>query len=341
MSEQTLSGFLPLSRKFFEHHFWTKKRVYSPAEAWLDLLAMACYEPEATMIVNNRTVKWKQGEVFASVRYLMKRWDWSNNRVQRFLDGIEEEKMIAREETPSGTIIRLQNYEKYNKTEDLEKHSKPSRKSVRTGLSVNVSESNGYTGGYTNEYTERNENGYSEVGTKRIQRKSSGSKNSTKKRDSEKTENGYTDGYSDGDTNGYKIKNLINKNTMTASASAAAYPPEFVAKYQHLKDWIATNAPRVGQMKEPITIEQAFKLRGTIDPKLLSDILTAMHNYEPLLKKNRSTYLTIKNWQRRREQSQPGITKPISTTPTALGSHDIRRIKKEEEDTLRLANGQL
>lgn len=35
----------------------------------------------------------------------------------------------------------------------------------------------------------------------------------------------------------------------------------------------------------------------------IRDLLRAMHNYEPLLKRNRSAYLTFLNWARRRNET--------------------------------------
>ena len=73
--------------------------------------------------------------------------------------------------------------------------------------------------------------------------------------------------------------------------------PEFV-KFQ---EWIKENAPRVAKMKEPFSEAQFSALKKDFDSKFICDLLRAMHNHEPLLKKNRSAYLTFLNWAKRRE----------------------------------------
>ena len=72
--------------------------------------------------------------------------------------------------------------------------------------------------------------------------------------------------------------------------------------YLKFLEWLKVNAPRVLQMKEPITEEQFISLKTDFDTQFLCDLLREMHNYEPLLKKNRSANLTLRNWAKRRKQ---------------------------------------
>ena len=85
--------------------------------------------------------------------------------------------------------------------------------------------------------------------------------------------------------------------------------------YLKFLEWLKVNAPRVLQMKEPITEEQFISLKTDFDTQFLCDLLREMHNYEPLLKKNRSANLTLRNWAKRRKQWDNENTK--STTNQA------------------------
>ena len=67
-----------------------------------------------------------------------------------------------------------------------------------------------------------------------------------------------------------------------------------IGEYQRFKDWLKENAPRVLDMKEPLTPTQYFKAQDKFGK--IGYMLKRMHNYEPLLRKNRSTYLTVCNW---------------------------------------------
>lgn len=72
--------------------------------------------------------------------------------------------------------------------------------------------------------------------------------------------------------------------------------------FANFQKWILANAPRVARMKEPFTEAQYLALKDEFDTTFICDLLTEMHNYQPLLKKNQSAYLTFRNWARRRNK---------------------------------------
>lgn len=112
-----LKNYLPVNRKFFEHPFWMKERVYSEAEAWLYLLKEARFEvSETSMLLKGKIVRWGRGELPASLRFLGYKWQWDKNKVDRFLNLLVIENMISKR-TATGTdqtIITLCNYDSYN-----------------------------------------------------------------------------------------------------------------------------------------------------------------------------------------------------------------------------------
>lgn len=70
-------------------------------------------------------------------------------------------------------------------------------------------------------------------------------------------------------------------------------------KFEVFKKWIDDNAPTVNKMASPFTFEEYLKIRDEIpDKDQLKDLLQKMHNWVPLLKKNKSAYLTTKNWNK-------------------------------------------
>ena len=127
------------------------------------------------------------------------------------------------------------------------------------------------------------------------------------------TEQGYFGQISD------KIRthNIEHKNIppvlSTTNVVSNTIPPkgkrEDNPDYLKFLEWLKSNAPRVLQMKEPITEEQFISLKTDFDTQFLCDLLREMHNYEPLLKKNRSANLTLRNWAKRRKQWDNGNTK--------------------------------
>jgi len=108
-------GYIPLKRRFFNHKFWTEDRVYSKAEAWLDLIQAARFEvSQGKQLIGMKMILWNRGELVASVRYLSVRWKWSLGKVMRFLELLEDEMMITRRQEFGQTIISLLNYDVYN-----------------------------------------------------------------------------------------------------------------------------------------------------------------------------------------------------------------------------------
>jgi hypothetical protein len=74
--------------------------------------------------------------------------------------------------------------------------------------------------------------------------------------------------------------------------------------------WIQTNTPKVQKLKQPLTNDECTKLLEDlkIDTDIkkvrLKDMLTNMQNYKPLLTKNESANLTIRNWWKRETERE-------------------------------------
>lgn len=75
-----------------------------------------------------------------------------------------------------------------------------------------------------------------------------------------------------------------------------------------MQEYISKNYPIVSKMKSQLTFDEATKLHNEYEPKAIKEILDAMENYKDIDKKN-SVYLTIKNWIRRNQQTNPNFGK--------------------------------
>lgn len=95
------------------------------------------------------------------------------------------------------------------------------------------------------------------------------------------------------------INNENNDNNVNNVFSA-----EQKEQFSRFEAWCIANAITVTKMVEPINIEQFFKLIEKHDKVLVMDNLVKMHNHTPLLKKNRSAYLTVLNWISRDQQNK-------------------------------------
>lgn len=118
-------GYIPISRRLFEHPFWCEERIFSRFEAWIDLLQEARFE-DTKELINNRLVTVMRGQIPISLRYLGTRWGWSTKKVNSFLDMLLSDKMIKKE-TPKETgqtVVTICNYDKYNLDSETRKQQK-------------------------------------------------------------------------------------------------------------------------------------------------------------------------------------------------------------------------
>jgi len=110
-----MSGYIKLSRKFFKHPFWREERIFSPAEAWLDLISSARFEVEPLQeLVKMNIIHINRGELRASQRYLSRRWNWSLGKVNTFIKLLCDERMIERRVEHGETIVIISKYNDYN-----------------------------------------------------------------------------------------------------------------------------------------------------------------------------------------------------------------------------------
>lgn len=92
---------------------------------------------------------------------------------------------------------------------------------------------------------------------------------------------------------GEKEKSCAKKEKAIPAQEDFTPIPEAV----ELVEWTKENAPTVMKMKNPLTVMQAdLLIRDGYRVSQLKDTLSSMHNWNPLVQKNRSAYLTIKKW---------------------------------------------
>lgn len=100
----TEGNWIAVSRDIRDHHYVgfgnqakrgddKKRRCFSRAEAWLDMLMEAQYRPVRRDIIG-ATIWIDVGQFLGSRSYLAKRWNWSEQSVRTFLKRLADEGMI-------------------------------------------------------------------------------------------------------------------------------------------------------------------------------------------------------------------------------------------------------
>jgi hypothetical protein len=110
-------GWISLHRKLQKHWLWTESRVYSKAEAWIDIL-LRSNPVEAKMKKKTDVIKIGRGETVTTLGDLAFQWDWNKSKVRRFLKILEDDKMIEVSSDQSNTIISICKYDHYQSQGD-------------------------------------------------------------------------------------------------------------------------------------------------------------------------------------------------------------------------------
>ena len=104
-------GFIIVDRQIRDHWLWADA-PYSRGQAWIDLLMMAGYENK-TIIFDGKPVKLRRGEFITSIRKLASAWKWSQGKVSRFLNALEDEQMITQKRSSKRITVFIVNYSDY------------------------------------------------------------------------------------------------------------------------------------------------------------------------------------------------------------------------------------
>ena len=111
-------GWIKIHRKLQDSKIWsTRRQPFDYRSAWIDLLMMANHR-DSEIIVDYETITVKRGQLMTSVRQLSERWQWSKERVCKYLRLIESEKMVTKSSTTRWTLLTIENYEVYQCDQD-------------------------------------------------------------------------------------------------------------------------------------------------------------------------------------------------------------------------------
>lgn len=106
-----MSGTVNIARDLWDDPTF-KDTEMSQREAWIWLIAEASWKAR-TRRVGTVEIDLKRGQLAASTRFMAKAWMWSEPRVRRYLDMLENRRMIARVTDAGVTVITICKYDDY------------------------------------------------------------------------------------------------------------------------------------------------------------------------------------------------------------------------------------
>ena len=111
----TDSGYIGLWRKIRDHWLWNEDRPKTRAEAWIDILLEARFDPEPKKkSIKDRILFCNYGESLRSLDSWARRWGWNKSKVRRFFKLLEKEKQIVTVNETVTTRVIVCNYKEYD-----------------------------------------------------------------------------------------------------------------------------------------------------------------------------------------------------------------------------------
>jgi hypothetical protein len=106
-----MSGTVNITRDLWDDAAF-KDAEMSQREAWIWLIAQASWKKRVKRVGAN-AVELDRGQLAVSTRFLAAAWMWSEPRVRRYLDMLENRRMISRVTDAGVTVVTICNYDKY------------------------------------------------------------------------------------------------------------------------------------------------------------------------------------------------------------------------------------
>lgn len=105
------NGWFKIHRKFIESDIWLSEK-FTKGQAWVDLIGFANHKDKSVWI-RGVEVKVKRGQSCRSILTLAERWQWSRNKVKRFLKWLKTNHQINHQKTNVTSVITIVNYNKW------------------------------------------------------------------------------------------------------------------------------------------------------------------------------------------------------------------------------------
>jgi hypothetical protein len=112
-------SFYKMERGWMESGFFGEA-PYSDREAWCWMIEEAAYEP-TVVPVNGEPVTLQRGQFSASIRFMAEKFQWSKDRVTRFMNRLTKWEMVSTDTSTGQNLVTICNYSKYQDTKDSTK----------------------------------------------------------------------------------------------------------------------------------------------------------------------------------------------------------------------------
>lgn len=124
-----MSGWIKLHREIKSNWIWQDK-PFDRRSAWIDILLSANHK-DNKFLLGSELVEVERGSFITSELKLMERWGWSKTKVRKFLELLENDKMITKIADRKKTTLTIVNYDIYQDRETTERPQKDHEETIK------------------------------------------------------------------------------------------------------------------------------------------------------------------------------------------------------------------
>lgn len=257
-----MEGFIKLSRKFFSNELWNEARTFSSCEAWLDLIQSARFEATPRKVsIGGREVICNRGQYPASIRFLAKKWGWTERKVRTFISYLKKEGMITTDLVQGMNIITLCKYDEYNSGDTVNDTT------IDTNIDMKINQLQVQV---------------TQLMTQQVTQ-------SSKKRHT-----GDTNTKKEEESNYKESPNGDKKETSVSSPANSDF-----LKFQNWMKSKAPYCSNSKNFSSQITESEFLKLKEKYTGKEVADIIEQIENRKDLRKRYTNLYRTVLNWAKK------------------------------------------
>ena len=133
-------GWIKIHRKILDNFLW-EDRPFSRGQAWIDLILLANHE-DKTIIFSGNVVEIKRGQKMTSLRKLSDRWGWSRTKTKKFLEVLQNEKMLTYKSDSKNTVYSIVNYNNYQEKQEYKNDTEMTQKNHRNDTEMTQKNTN-------------------------------------------------------------------------------------------------------------------------------------------------------------------------------------------------------
>jgi hypothetical protein len=253
-------SWIHLHRKIKDNWIWTDA---TKLKWWLDILLSVNHTP-ATVMIKGKLITCQKGQTIKSLETWARDWGTTKKTVHNFLNLLKSDGMIETQNLLVTTCITVCNYDSY-----------------RLGKTrISSSDGNG-----------------DDVPSKP-------KKVTTSKRKLHEQTNSESISYDKSNVNTVTVKDTEITRSIppnyneynNTNTIVLVFDEKQKSEFEKFAEWIETHAPDLNRLKEPISIQQYWKLREHYKKIEITNMCEKMHNNANLTKKYKSAYITLKNW---------------------------------------------